>query len=132
MIGKKERLAKKRWRQIHRKVNPIQDLMQSVGGHQEVPKEEAAVMPVGGLRKRRRDRNMGAGAQPEAEGKDPGKLWIQEEIHHRRQEDDPSCNSDMEQEKCLQKNWDPGNMWTAEETDRGRNEDDPPCKSGMA
>jgi hypothetical protein len=34
--------------------------MQSVGEHQEVPKDEAAVMPVGGLRKRRRDRNLAA------------------------------------------------------------------------
>jgi hypothetical protein len=39
--------------------NPV--MMQSIGEHQEVPKEEAAVMPVGGLRKRRRDRNLAAG-----------------------------------------------------------------------
>jgi hypothetical protein len=35
--------------------------MQSVEEEQEIPKEEAAVMPVGGLRKRRRDRNLAAG-----------------------------------------------------------------------
>jgi hypothetical protein len=35
-------------------------MMQSIGEHQEVPKEEAAVMPVGGLRKRRRNRNLAA------------------------------------------------------------------------
>jgi hypothetical protein len=35
--------------------------MQSVEEHQEIPKEEAALMPVGGLRKRRRDRNLAAG-----------------------------------------------------------------------
>jgi hypothetical protein len=35
--------------------------MQSVEEHQETPEEVAAVMPVGGLRKRRRDRNLAAG-----------------------------------------------------------------------
>jgi hypothetical protein len=35
-------------------------MMQSVGEHQEVPKGEAAVMVVGGLRKRRRDLNLAA------------------------------------------------------------------------
>jgi hypothetical protein len=35
--------------------------MQSVAEHQEVPKEEAAVMPVGGPRKRRRDKYLAAG-----------------------------------------------------------------------
>jgi hypothetical protein len=35
-------------------------MMQSIGEHQEVPKEEVAVMPVGGLRKRCRDRNLAA------------------------------------------------------------------------
>jgi hypothetical protein len=36
-------------------------MMQSVGENQEITKEEAAVMPVGGLRRRRRDRNVSAG-----------------------------------------------------------------------
>jgi hypothetical protein len=36
-------------------------MMQCVGEHQEVPKGEAAVMPVGRLRKRRRDRNLASG-----------------------------------------------------------------------
>jgi hypothetical protein len=34
--------------------------MQSVGEHHEVPKEEAVVMQVGGLTKRRRDRSLAA------------------------------------------------------------------------
>jgi hypothetical protein len=33
-------------------------MMQSVEEHQEIPKGEAAVMPVGGLRKRRRVRKL--------------------------------------------------------------------------
>jgi hypothetical protein len=32
--------------------------MQPVEEYQEIPKEDTAVMPVGGLRKRRRDRNL--------------------------------------------------------------------------
>jgi hypothetical protein len=40
---------------------PDPGMMQSVEVHQEIPKEDATVMPVGGLRKRRRDRNLAAG-----------------------------------------------------------------------
>jgi hypothetical protein len=40
---------------------PDPGMMQSTEEHQEIPKEEAAVMPVGGLMKRRRDRNLAAG-----------------------------------------------------------------------
>jgi hypothetical protein len=43
------------------KTEPKPGMMQSMGEHQEVPKEEAAVMPVGGLKKQRRDRNLAAG-----------------------------------------------------------------------
>jgi hypothetical protein len=42
-------------------------MMQSVAKHQDVPKEEAALMLVGGLRKRHKDWNLAA-------VKDPGKL----------------------------------------------------------
>jgi hypothetical protein len=44
-------------------------MMQSVEEHQEVPKEEAAMMPVGGLRKRRRDRNLAAGCSQNLQGR---------------------------------------------------------------
>jgi hypothetical protein len=44
------------------KTMPDPGMMQSIGEHQEVPKEEAAVMLVGGLRKQRRDRNLAGGA----------------------------------------------------------------------
>jgi hypothetical protein len=40
------------------KIQPDPRMMQSVAEHQEVPKEEAAVMLVGGLRKRRGDQNL--------------------------------------------------------------------------
>jgi hypothetical protein len=43
------------------KTEPDPGMMQSVEEHQEIPKEDATVMPVGGLRKRRRDRNLAAG-----------------------------------------------------------------------
>jgi hypothetical protein len=43
--------------------------MQSVEEHQEIPKEEDAVMPVGGLRKRRRDRNLAAGRLQKPKGR---------------------------------------------------------------
>jgi hypothetical protein len=40
---------------------PDSGKMQSVEEHQGIPKEDAEVMPVGGLRKRCRDRNLAAG-----------------------------------------------------------------------
>jgi hypothetical protein len=42
------------------KIEPYPGMIQSIGDHQEVPKEEAAIMLVGGLRKRRRDWNLAA------------------------------------------------------------------------
>jgi hypothetical protein len=39
----------------------VKGTMQSAEEHQEIPIEDAAVIPVGGLRKRRRDRNLAAG-----------------------------------------------------------------------
>jgi hypothetical protein len=51
------------------KTEPDPEKMQSMGGHQEIPKEEAAVMPVGGLRKRHRDWNWAAGRRQKLEGR---------------------------------------------------------------
>jgi hypothetical protein len=47
------------------KTEPDLGMMQSIGEHQEVPKEEAAVMPVGGLRKEHRDQNVAARSRKE-------------------------------------------------------------------
>jgi hypothetical protein len=44
-------------------------MLQSVGEHQEVPKGEAAVMPVGRLRKRRRDQNLVTGRCQKPKGR---------------------------------------------------------------
>jgi hypothetical protein len=41
-------------------IQPDPRMMQSVAEHQEVPKEEAVVMPIGRLRKRRRGQNLAA------------------------------------------------------------------------
>jgi hypothetical protein len=46
--------------------------------HQEVPKKEAAVMPVGGLKKRRRDRNLAVVCRQKPKGR------IQESCDSRR------------------------------------------------
>jgi hypothetical protein len=42
----------------YQEIEPDAGVMQAIGEHQEVPKQEATVMPVGGLRKWRRDRNL--------------------------------------------------------------------------
>jgi hypothetical protein len=44
-------------------------MMQSVGEHHEVPKEEATVMPVGGLRKQHRDWNLATGCHQKPKGR---------------------------------------------------------------
>jgi hypothetical protein len=51
------------------KTEPDPGMMQSVEEHQEIPKEEAALMPVGGLRKRRRDRNLATGCHQKPKGR---------------------------------------------------------------
>jgi hypothetical protein len=48
---------------------PDPGMIQSVGKHQEVPKEETAVMPVVGLRKRRRDQNLAARHRQKPKGR---------------------------------------------------------------
>jgi hypothetical protein len=50
-------------------IEPDPGTMQSVEEHQEIPKEAAAVMPVGGLGKRRRDRNLAAGRRQKPKGR---------------------------------------------------------------
>jgi hypothetical protein len=45
------------------KIEPDPRMIQSVAEHQEVPKGEAAVMPVRGPRKRRTDQNLAAERQ---------------------------------------------------------------------
>jgi hypothetical protein len=81
---------------------PDPEMMQSEGEHQEFPKEEAAVMPVGGLRKRRSDRNLAAGRRRKQRGRNR-KSRIAEEIGRCRQEGDPPCQSGMAQEEHSQK-----------------------------
>jgi hypothetical protein len=51
------------------KIQPNPRMMQSVAEHQKVPKEEAAVMPVRGLRKRRGDRNLAVGHHQKPKGR---------------------------------------------------------------
>jgi hypothetical protein len=48
---------------------PDPGTMQSVEEYQEIPKEEAAVMPIGGWRKRRRDWNLVVGRRQKPKGR---------------------------------------------------------------
>jgi hypothetical protein len=63
--------------------------MQSIEEHQDIPKGEAAVMPVGEPRKRRRGCNLAA------ERRQRRKERIQEEVGCRLQEGVPPCKSGM-------------------------------------
>jgi hypothetical protein len=51
------------------RTEPEPGVMQPVEEHQEIPKEEAAVMPVRGLRKRRRDRNLATERRQKPKGR---------------------------------------------------------------
>jgi hypothetical protein len=55
-------------------------MMQSIGEYQEVPKEEAAVMPVGGLSKRNRDRNLATGHRQKPKGSIQASLVLQKRL----------------------------------------------------
>jgi hypothetical protein len=72
-------------------------MMRSLADHREVPKEEVAVMPVGGLRKQCGDWNLAMEHCQKPEGR------ILEELYSLWQEDDPLCRSGMVQERHRQK-----------------------------
>jgi hypothetical protein len=79
---------------------PNPGMMQSVGEHQEVPREEAAVMPVGEPKKRRRNRNLAAerhsGTAQERHVRtrtDQGKTWTPGTIGRCPQKGDPPCKN---------------------------------------
>jgi hypothetical protein len=55
MVEKRGPPDTKTRRQIQRRLSPDPGMMHSIGEGQDVPKREAAVMPVEGLRKRCRD-----------------------------------------------------------------------------
>jgi hypothetical protein len=67
--AKKQQANPEKLKVCQEKTEPDPEMMQSIGEHQEIPKEEAAVMPVGGLRKRRRDRNLTAGCRQKPKGR---------------------------------------------------------------
>jgi hypothetical protein len=107
-------------------------LMHSIEEHQNITKGEAAVMPVGEPRKRRRVCNLAAERPPEEEGKGPGKTWIQEEVGCRLQEGFPPFKSSMEEKEPLQESSDPKKVRTVEGICRRPQRDDPLCKNGTA
>jgi hypothetical protein len=51
------------------KIEPNPRMMQSVEEHQEIPKGEATVMPVGGLRKQHIDQNLAAECHQKPKGR---------------------------------------------------------------
>jgi hypothetical protein len=98
--------------------------MQSVEEHQEIPMEEAAVMPVGGLRKRRRDRNLAAGRRQKP------KRRIQASCESRRRLNIAGKKMTHRATVAWQENRDPRKLWTAKEIGSHQQKDDPLCKSG--
>jgi hypothetical protein len=85
------------------KIEPDPGIMQSVGEHQEVPKEEAMVMLVRGLRKRCRDQNLGAGHHQKPKGRTQASCESQKRLTFAsRKIDDPLCKSGMVKERSNQ------------------------------
>jgi hypothetical protein len=97
-------------------------MMQSIKEHQEIPKGEAAGMPVGGPRKRRKVRN------PAAERRQKRKERTRGDRGSRRK----LAAACMAKKKHHQENSGPGKVWTAYGVRRRHNKDEPLCKSGMA
>jgi hypothetical protein len=100
------------------KTEPDPGMMQSTEEHQEIFKGEAAVMPVGELRKRRRVLSLAA------EHHQKRKERIQGEVGCRLQEGVSLCKSGMAQEERRQKYWDTGKLRTTQGVRRRRNKGD--------
>jgi hypothetical protein len=58
------------------KTVPDPEMMQSAEEHQEIPTEDAAIMPVGESRKQHRDRKLAAERRQKIKDRDPRKSWI--------------------------------------------------------
>jgi hypothetical protein len=78
-------------------------MMQSTEKHHEIPKEEAAVMPVRGLMKRHR-LEFGSGAPPEAKGKDRGYCGSRKTVTITGRRIDLLYRNGMAKEECRQEN----------------------------
>lgn len=82
-------------------VEPTSEDMEPEATQGQIPRVDAAMMPVGGPRKRHKDAKSGCRTLPEIEGDDTGKAWIPEEIGRRRQKDDPPCENGTAEGKGL-------------------------------
>jgi hypothetical protein len=97
--------------------------------HEEVPLEDAAVMPVEEPRKRRRDLNLDARRRRKQQERTQKKDGCRKNLV-AAQRDDPSCAKGTTQD-FINKG-DSGILWIPEESDHCRQEDDPRCESGTA
>jgi hypothetical protein len=117
--------------QEHMETKPNPGNMQSMEEHQEIPKEESTVMPVGGLRKRRRDRNLAGGRRQ----KPKGRIQASCESRNRLTVADKKITRRATvawDKRILEKNCDPRKLWTTEYIDCRWDNDDLPCRSSMA
>jgi hypothetical protein len=118
----------KRRRQIQ-KIQPDPRMMQSIAEHQEVPKEEATLMLVGGRRKRCRDQNLATGHRQKPKGRSQASCESQKilTIAGRRMTPCAECHGSgkASSEKIV-----PGSMWYKKSGEDGRSGGDA-SKTGM-
>jgi hypothetical protein len=113
------------------KIEPDPGLMQSIKDHQEIPKEDAAVMPVGGSRERRRVCYLAAERlQKRKERARGNRGYMRKLVAACRKM--PRRAKVAWRKRNLFRSVQTKKLWTAEEIDRHRHKDDPLCKSGTA
>jgi hypothetical protein len=90
MVAKMNRHQEKMETCLEKAKEPTSVEMKCVAVHEGVYNEDAALKPVGALRKQHRDRNMVAGRHEKAKERGPGLWRFPEEIGCRPQRDDQS------------------------------------------
>jgi hypothetical protein len=124
------RIKRRCTREIARKITDLKanpKEMESEAEHLEVPKERAAVKPVGGLRMRHRGRNQAAWRR--GEPKEPTRG-----ICGSRRKLTAACRKVSRRAVVARRkeNSAPGKLWTAQGIGSCRNKDGPQCWSGTA
>jgi hypothetical protein len=106
---------------------PDPGMMQAIEEHQEIAKEDAAVMPVGGPRKRGTVCNLAAERRQKKERTGEivdvggGRLPLAGRC--------PAVQKWHGKKETGHENWDPGKLWTVKGVLPCRNKDDPQCES---
>jgi hypothetical protein len=113
-------------------IEPDPRMVQSALEHQEIPTEDVAVMPVKGLRKRRRVWKLAVERRQKPKERNRGFCGSWKRVTVCRQKDIPPYNSGMAKNKTLQTKWDSVTLWIVEDICRRQQRNGLLCRSVTA